>query len=80
MDAAFRSLKPGGKFVGIDENPNFQIAPHLQPYGITLQKPRPLHVTYDNISFIKYWFTNEEWSEVFKKAGFSSLLFVNFEC
>ena len=42
MEVAYRSLKKGGKFVGIEER-------------------------------------HEEWAEIFRKAGFSTLRFFKFE-
>jgi hypothetical protein len=47
---------------------------------LNIEKPRPLKVTYlDKISFANYWFTWDEWQDVFKNAGFTSVRFITFD-
>jgi SAM-dependent methyltransferase len=39
IEAAARSLRPGGRFVGIDDNPDFEMDDTIGKYGIEIKKP-----------------------------------------
>jgi hypothetical protein len=81
VNNVFKHLKPGGSFIGLDENPAYKLAFNLQEVHVGIDKPEVLEFKYIGTDkyIARHLFDNEVWEEVFEKAGFEQFRFVNFK-
>ncbi len=80
----YKNLKPGGKFVALNNNPDNPISKHKEYDSIVTAKEPvkegyPLTITLfvngeESCSFVNYYWKKQTYNEIFKKVGFKNII------